>query len=248
MQSLIHTLNIGTLATWMSVAGFGTVGVVVPHHERPQPAVPIIEETLIADADFSLGNMPDASQPEGTGDGGGAAAMPEAIETPPEILPSPPELPELAEFSPLPEIPDLPKPAAVTRSSESGTLRATASSTRRSGGSTTGRASSSSTGSRGGSSSASGGGSGGGMSASARLAAGRMPAPNYPATCRRKGQTGTVVVEVTIDRSGRVISAHAADPSPWPLLDHEAVRTVRKWKFPPGDIMKLRRPIVFQLR
>ncbi|MFZ9937014.1 MAG: TonB family protein [Luteolibacter sp.] len=245
MQSIIHTLNIGTLATWLSVAGFGTVGVVVPHHDRPQPAAPAIEETLIADADFSLGDMADASQPEGTGDGGGAAAMPEAIETPPETLPNPPELPELAEFSPLPEIPDLPKPAPVTRSQESDTPGATAS-TRRSGGATTSRASSASTGSRSGASSASS--SGGGMSASARLAAGRMPAPNYPATCRRKGQTGTVVVEFTIDRSGRVISAHAAEPSPWPLLDHEAVRTVRKWKFPPGDIMKLRRPIVFQLR
>ncbi|HSP44056.1 MAG TPA: energy transducer TonB [Luteolibacter sp.] len=246
MQSIIHSLNIGTLATWMSVAGFGTVGVVVPHHDRPQPAAPVLEETILTDADFSLGDIPDASQPEGSGDGGGAAAMPEAIETPPEFLPSPPELPELAEFSPLPEIPDLPKPAAVTRISESGTLRATASS-RRSGSTTASRTSSSNTGSRSGSSSATGG-SGSGMSASARLAAGRMPAPNYPVTCRRKGQTGTVVVEFTIDRSGRVISAHAAEPSPWPLLDHEAVRTVRKWKFPPGDIMKLRRPIVFQLR
>lgn len=243
MQSLIHTLNISTLATWMSVAGFGTVGVVIPHHERAQPLTPVIEETLIADADFSLGDMPDASLPEGSSDGGGVAAMPEAIETPPETLPSPPELAELAEFSPLPDIPDLPKPAAVTRSSESGTLRATAS-TARSGHSTTSRASSSSTSSRGSSAAT----SGGGMSTSARLAAGRMPAPNYPATCRRMGQTGTVIVEFTIDRSGRVISAHAAEPSPWPLLDHEAVRTVRKWKFPPGDIMKLRRPIVFQLR
>jgi TonB family protein len=62
------------------------------------------------------------------------------------------------------------------------------------------------------------------------------------------GQSGTVVVEFTIDGSGRVISAHAAKPSPWPLLDHEAVRTVRRWKFPPGNIMKLQRPIVFQLR
>lgn len=243
MQSIIHTLNIGTLATWMSVAGFGTVGVVVPHHERPQPAMHAIEETILTDADFSLGEIPDASQPEGTG-GGGSAAMPEAIETPPESLPSPPELPELAEFSPLPEIPDLPKPAAVTRNAESGTLPATAS-TRRSGSSNTGRTSS--TGNRSGSSSATGGG-GGEISASARLAAGRMPAPRYPDTCRRKGQTGTVVVEFTIDRSGRVISAHAAEPSPWPLLDHEAVRTVRQWKFPPGDLMKLRRPIVFQLR
>jgi protein TonB len=75
-----------------------------------------------------------------------------------------------------------------------------------------------------------------------------MPAPSYPAECRRKGQTGTVVVEFTVDSSGRVIAAHAKSESPWPLLNHEAVRTVRRWKFPPGGIMKLQRPIVFQLR
>ena len=86
------------------------------------------------------------------------------------------------------------------------------------------------------------------MSNSARLAAGRMPAPTYPAAARRGGQTGTVVVEFTVDTSGRVIAAHASKPSPWPLLNDEAVRTVRRWKFPPGEVMKLQRPIVFQLR
>lgn len=86
------------------------------------------------------------------------------------------------------------------------------------------------------------------MSDSARLAAGRMSAPSYPPEARRKGQTGTVVVEFTVDSSGRVISAYAKQPSPWPLLNNEAVRTVRRWKFPPGGVMKLQRPIVFQLR
>jgi protein TonB len=75
-----------------------------------------------------------------------------------------------------------------------------------------------------------------------------MPAPVYPAAARRGGQTGTVLVEFTVDSSGRVISAVAKSPSPWPLLNAEAVRTVRKWRFPPGGIMKLQRPIVFQLR
>lgn len=86
------------------------------------------------------------------------------------------------------------------------------------------------------------------MSDSARLAAGRMSAPSYPSEARRKGQTGTVVVEFTVDSKGRVISAYAKKPSPWPLLNNEAVRTVRRWKFPPGGVMKLQRPIVFQLR
>lgn len=75
-----------------------------------------------------------------------------------------------------------------------------------------------------------------------------MPAPAYPSEARRKGQTGTVVVEFTIDTTGRVISAFAKSPSPWPLLNEEAVRTVRRWRFPPGPVTKLQRPIVFQLR
>jgi protein TonB len=86
------------------------------------------------------------------------------------------------------------------------------------------------------------------MSASARLAAGNMPPPSYPSEARRKGQTGTVVIEFTVDTSGRVISADAKSPSPWPQLNQEAVRTVRRWNFPPGGVMKLQRPIVFQLR
>lgn len=244
MQSIIHSLNIGTLATWLSVAGFGTVGVAVQPGGHPQRAAPAVEETILSDADFRLGDVADPGQPEGSG-GGGAPV--EAIEMPPETpAVEPPELPELAEFAPLPEIPALPAPAAVARRAES-SPRTTAAS-QRAGGSSSRSTSGAATSRGGGSASASGGSGSGGMSASARLAAGRMPAPNYPASCRRKGQTGTVVVEFTIDRSGRVISAHAAEPSPWPLLDHEAVRTVRKWKFPPGDIMKLRRPIVFQLR
>jgi TonB family protein len=62
------------------------------------------------------------------------------------------------------------------------------------------------------------------------------------------GQTGTLVVEFTVDATGRVISAYAKSPSPWALLNQEAVRTVRGWKFPPGAVMTLQRPIVFQLR
>ena len=82
----------------------------------------------------------------------------------------------------------------------------------------------------------------------ARLAAGNMPSPAYPAEARRLGQSGTLVVEFTVDSTGQVISAYAVSPSPWPLLNQEAVRTVRRWRFPPGGgVMKLQRPIVFQL-
>jgi protein TonB len=239
MQSLIHSLNIGTLATWLSVAGFGTVGVVVPVWQ-PLAAPPMAEETQLFDAEFTLG---DPGPPENSGETADTAP-PQLAESLPESLPEPPDLAPLAEFAPLPEIPDLPRAAAKPaenqpkpRVARSTAGRSSASSAARSG--TTRPAGSVKTGVA---------GSGGGLSDAARLAAGRMPAPAYPAESRRKGQTGTVLVEFTVDSSGKVISAYAKSESPWPLLNHEAVRTVRRWKFPPGGIMKLQRPIVFQLR
>lgn len=244
MQSLLHSLNIGTLATWLSVAGLGTVAVITPQWEHAMPELAVIEETRLFDEDFSIGDI-------GPADGGGefsdAAAADISEVSPLETLPAPPELQPLADLAPLPEIPAL--PAASTKPSETRTqsaaparqVAARASSraaitggASRSGG-TAGKA-------------GNGSSSGTGASQSARLAAGRMPAPNYPAECRRKGQSGTVLVEFIVDTSGRVISAYAKSESPWPLLNNEAVRTVRKWKFPPGGIMKLQRPIVFQLR
>jgi len=244
MQSLIHSLNIGTLATWLSVAGLGTVAVITPEWEHAMPELAVIEESILFDEDFTIGDVLSA-------DSGGEISHSATAETsatlPVETLPAPPELPALADLEPLPEIPALPVAAArpsETRGTSAGPARpvaARASSTAASTGSSS---------RRGGASGQVGNGasSGTGASESARLAAGRMPAPSYPAECRRKGQSGTVVVEFIVDTSGRVISAYAKSESPWPLLNNEAVRTVRRWKFPPGGIMKLQRPIVFQLR
>jgi TonB family protein len=92
------------------------------------------------------------------------------------------------------------------------------------------------------------GSAGTGMSNAARIAAGHMPSPDYPPYSRRNRQEGTVVVEFTVDSSGKVISAYAKHPCQWNLLNTEAVSTVRSWRFPPGGVMTLQRPIVFQLR
>ena len=86
-----------------------------------------------------------------------------------------------------------------------------------------------------------------GLSISARLAAGRTPGPIYPPESFRLGQTGTVVVQFTVDASGNVIAASVYTSSKWSLLDREALRTVRSWSFPPGEVMSLIRPIVFQI-
>ena len=76
-----------------------------------------------------------------------------------------------------------------------------------------------------------------------------MPSPVYPSGARSKNQTGKVVVEFTVDSSGKVISANAVSPSQWPMLNNEAVRTVRRWSFPPGGgVMKWQRSIIFELQ
>jgi protein TonB len=230
-QALVHSLNIGTLATWLSVAGFGTVGVIVPQW-HPSPVESGAVEMTISDRDFTMG---ETGQPGSSGKTGQFVPPENAVK-----VPAPPELPPMAAVDPLPEIPDLPAPAV--RTTQNPTTRESSSS-RDTGRKTTGI--SQSTPRRSGGAGVS---SSSGISSASRLAAGSMPAPPYPAEARRKRQEGTVVVEFTVDSSGRVISAHAKSPSPWPLLNNEAVRTVRRWKFPPGGVMKLQRPIVFQLR
>jgi len=237
---MFHALHTGTLAAWLSVAGFGTVGLVAPQWLGRS----VIAEDSAATVQWV--------EPQVLLDPGMAAAPPEAgeqipspPETEPEPLAAPPEMAAAVEQAPLPEIPDLPpEPAPSARAAAEAVAPRVAPHPRPTAAGN--RASNVRRGAEG--SPAAGAPTGQGMSDGARLAAGRMPAPSYPAESRRKGQTGTVVVEFTVDNSGRVAAAFAKDPSPWPLLNEEAVRTVRSWRFPHGGVMKLQRPIVFQLR
>ena len=241
MQSVFHSLNIGTLATWLSVAGLGTVAVITPEWQHAAPDLAVIEESTFFDQDFTIGEVGPAA---GTGEISQSATAETREPSPVETLPAPPELAPLADLAPLPEIPALPVASSnSTKPVEARSQSATPArqvATRAGSNPVRTRADSGQIGN--------GASSGTGASESSRLAAGRMPAPSYPSECRRKGQTGTVLVEFIVDTSGRVISAYAKSESPWPLLNNEAVRTVRRWKFPPGGIMKLQRPIVFQLR
>jgi protein TonB len=231
MNALFHALNIGTLAWWLSVAAFDTVALVVPGFRGAPVAVKTEEEILPVPEDFTLDEAETAEEIPTT-------VPVAATEAPAEILPAPPELPQIAEFEPLPEIPEIspvaakPSPAPVQviakpRPTQAGKSTSTAKPAKPGG--APGTASP-------------------GASDSSRLAQGRMAKPSYPAQAKRAGQTGTVVIEFTVDASGRVISAYPKSSSGWPLLDTEAVRTVRRWTFPAGGVMKLQRPIVFQLR
>ncbi len=66
---------------------------------------------------------------------------------------------------------------------------------------------------------------------------GRQPAPEYPVSAKNHHQQGTVGVRLTVNREGRVLDASVAAPSPWPILDESALRTVRhRWRFPRGPV------------
>lgn len=258
MSPFLYAINIGTLATWLSVAGFGTIGIVVPvtveilNQEKPKDPYADLESVMLTE-DFNLGETP-PSQETDTGSTGEAdeTEVPLAEQ---ETLPTPPEMPDVAETTPLPEIPDMPAPAekpsetaapAPTKprpvpKTNSKTPTRSAMPTSPTGGSPQGKADSKGKVGNGGRN------GGSGMSDAKRLAGGRMPAPSYPAEARSKGQTGTVVVEFVVGENGSVVSAYAKSPSPWPILNERAVSAVRRWKFPPGSTTKYTRPIVFRL-
>ena len=258
MTSLLYAINIGTLATWLSVAGFGTIGIVVPVTveilKSQAPKDPYADlESIVLTEDFNLGDTP-PSQETDTGSTGETEeiVVPFAEQ---ETLPAPPEIPDVAEITPLPEIPDMPPP--VAKASEpvapaptkprpvpvvsNKTPTRSAMPTSPTGGSPQGKPETKG-------SIGNGGRNGGsGMSDAKRLAGGRMPAPSYPSEARAKGQTGTVLVEFVVGEDGSVVSAYAKSPSPWPVLNERAVSAVRRWKFPPGSVVKYTRPIVFKL-
>jgi protein TonB len=77
---------------------------------------------------------------------------------------------------------------------------------------------------------------------------GRQPAPRYPRRAIREGQEGTVLIRLSVNENGRVMSATAVSPSPWPLLNDAALEAVRqRWRFSPGSLRYFEVPIRFEL-
>jgi TonB family protein len=80
------------------------------------------------------------------------------------------------------------------------------------------------------------------------------PAPSYPPKARRMGYEGTVMLKVLVDENGRVDDCMVIESSGYPILDHTARASVRKWLFEPGNEggikkkMWVRVPIRFDLR
>ena len=77
-------------------------------------------------------------------------------------------------------------------------------------------------------------------------------AAHYPFEMRRAGVTGEVVVEFIVDTNGNVTNAHATKSSR-PEFEANAVSSVSKWKFKPGQKggrnvnTRMQVPIVFTL-
>ena len=243
MSPLFYAINIGTLATWLVVAGFGTVGMVIPDVWGGQPS---------ANKPLPYQDLKPTAMTEGFSD----APLPPVqemdtaqSEDPAPPVATPPAMPEIAAAAPLPEIPSLPaavtNPAAIPTPSPT---TPTATKPRPSQPSPARPAAATGRPAAVGKPANGGANTGSGLSDAKRLAGGRMPAPAYPAAARSRGQTGTVVVEFVVGPDGGVISAYAKSPCPWPILNDCAVSTVRRWKFPPGAVTKYTRPITFKLK
>jgi TonB family protein len=70
------------------------------------------------------------------------------------------------------------------------------------------------------------------LCAQARAPIHKVP-PNYPPIAKQMHITGTVVVIVTVDATGKVIKAESTSGNK--LLATSAIDAVKQWKFAPGD-------------
>jgi protein TonB len=59
--------------------------------------------------------------------------------------------------------------------------------------------------------------------------------PVYPAELRKEGVTGTVTIQATIDKTGRLLEPNVVRSADH-RLDELALAAVRKWVFKPGTI------------
>jgi periplasmic protein TonB len=81
----------------------------------------------------------------------------------------------------------------------------------------------------------------------------KNPPPRYPRLARRRGYQGVVVLDVLVDREGRVRDLQIATSSGHRSLDRAALASVKGWSFEPGRRgsnpvkMWVRVPIRFQL-
>ncbi len=104
-DSLLHALNIGTLAFWSSVTGFAALAIWVPS-TVPETTVSEAGQITSLGNDFSLGDVKENQ----AGESIPADALPESVTDAVEPLPAPPVLPSRERLAPLPDLPNSPAP------------------------------------------------------------------------------------------------------------------------------------------
>jgi len=60
------------------------------------------------------------------------------------------------------------------------------------------------------------------------------PPPEYPMIARKRNYQGNVVLEVLINKQGKVIDLRVFSSSGYSILDKTAISSVKKWLFEPG--------------
>jgi protein TonB len=81
----------------------------------------------------------------------------------------------------------------------------------------------------------------------------RNPVPEYPLIARKRGYQGTVVLEVLVNREGKVKELTLSASSGYSVLDQAALTGVKTWLFDPGTRggekvdMWVKVPVRFQL-
>jgi len=82
----------------------------------------------------------------------------------------------------------------------------------------------------------------------------RNPAPEYPEPARRRGYEGTVMLDLLVNREGRVSDVRLSRSCGFPVLDRAAVAAVKGWFFEPATKgtepveMWVKVPIRFELK
>jgi protein TonB len=80
------------------------------------------------------------------------------------------------------------------------------------------------------------------------------PTPRYPRMAKRRGYEGTVLLEVLVNREGKVKELRIFHSSGYPVLDKAALSAVKKWVFESGKRgdesieMWVKIPVRFQLK
>jgi protein TonB len=78
--------------------------------------------------------------------------------------------------------------------------------------------------------------------------------PPYPRLARKRGQEGTTILQVLVNKEGGVDDLKVIVSSNFSLLDRAALKAVRKWSFEPGRkgteriSMWVKVPVTFKLK